>query len=203
MDEHGDVVYNLYGSTELSYVTVASPADLRAAPGTAGRPVLGVTLRILDESGTEVPAGETGRIFAGSALTFEGYSGGEDKERIGGLVATGDVGHLDEDGRLVVDGRDDDMIVSGGENVFPREVEEVLLGHPAVADAAVVGVPDERFGQALVAHVVLGDGGADPEQLRAYLKEHLAGYKVPRDVVVAESLPRNETGKVLREELDR
>jgi fatty-acyl-CoA synthase len=160
-----------------------------------------VTLRILDDDGLPVPDGATGRIFAGSALTFEGYSGGRDKERIEGLVATGDLGHLDGSGRLFIDGRDDDMIVSGGENVFPREVEEVLLGHPAVADAAVVGVPDERFGQALVAHVVLGDAGARPEELRDYVKGRLARYKVPREVVLHDSLPRNETGKVLHREL--
>jgi fatty-acyl-CoA synthase len=201
MDEYGDVVYNLYGSTELSYVTVAGPTDLRQAPGTAGRPLQGVTLQILDDEGEPVPNGTTGRIFARSALTFSGYSGGRDKERIDGLVATGDLGHLDEVGRLFLDGRDDDMIVSGGENVYPREVEEVLLGHPAVADAAVVGVPDERFGQALVAHVVPRGGGASPAELRDYLKARVAAYKVPREVVLHDSLPRNETGKVLHREL--
>jgi acyl-CoA synthetase (AMP-forming)/AMP-acid ligase II len=201
MDEFGDVVYNLYGSTEVAYATVATPADLRAAPGTAGRPVHGVTLRILGDDDRELPQGETGRIFAGNALTFHGYSGGEDKERVGGLVATGDVGHLDGAGRLMIDGRDDDMIVSGGENVYPREVEECLLGHPGVADAAVVGVPDERYGQALVAHVVARNGGVDPEELRGYVKRELAGYKVPREVVLHDDLPRNETGKVLKTEL--
>ncbi len=197
MDEYGEVVYNLYGSTEASYITVATPKDLRRTPGTAGRPLRGVTLRILDDDGAPLPAGATGRIFAGSALTFEGYSGGQDKERIDGLVATGDLGHLDEAGRLFIAGRDDDMIVSAGENVYPREVEEVLLRHPAVADAAVVGVPDARFGQALVAHVVPRAGGADAEELREYLKERLATYKVPREVVLHDSLPRNETGKVV------
>ena len=201
MDEYGDVVHNLYGSTEVSYISVAGPQDLRAAPGTAGRPLHGVRLRILDDAGAPVPAGATGRIFAGSPLTFEGYSGGQDKERIDGLVATGDLGHLDPAGRLFVDGRDDDMIVSGGENVYPREVEDVLLGHPAVTAAAVVGVPDERFGQALVAHVVPRDGGVPADELRAYVKERLAGYKVPREVVVHDVLPRNETGKVRRDAL--
>ena len=200
-DEYGDVVHNLYGSTEVSYITVAGPKDLRQAPGTAGRPLHGVTLRILDDTGAELATGASGRIFAGSPLTFEGYSGGQDKQRIDGLVATGDLGHLDEAGRLSIDGRDDDMIVSGGENVYPREVEDALLRHPAVADAAVVGVPDERFGEALVAHVVHRDDGVPGEELRAYLKERLAGYKVPREVVVHDSLPRNETGKVVRDEL--
>ena len=102
---------------------------------------------------------------------------------------------------LFVDGRDDDMIVSGGENVYPREVEDALLTHPAVADAAVVGVPDERFGEALVAHVVQREDGVAPDDLRAYLTERLAGYKVPREIVVHESLPRNETGKVVRDDL--
>ncbi len=201
MDEFGEVIYNLYGSTEVAYATVASPADLRVAADTAGRPLHGVTLRIVDDDGHEVRRGESGRIFAGNALSFAGYSGGEDKERIGGLVATGDVGRIDGDGRLFVEGRDDDMIVSGGENVYPREVEECLLGHPAVADAAVVGVPDEKFGQALVAHAVPRGNGVDADELRAWLKERLAGYKVPREVVLHEELPRNETGKVLRTEL--
>ena len=201
MDEFGDVIYNLYGSTEVAYATLASPADLRAAPDTAGHPLHGVTLRILDENGEEVPQGKSGRIFAGNSLTFAGYSGGEDKERIGGLVATGDVGRIDDSGRLFVEGRDDDMIVSGGENVYPREVEECLLGHPAVADAAVVGVSDERFGQALVAHVVPRGDDVAPDELRGWLKERLAGYKVPREVVFHDDLPRNETGKVLRTEL--
>jgi fatty-acyl-CoA synthase len=160
-----------------------------------------VTLRILDDDGAPLPPGETGRIFAASGLSFEGYTSGEDKDRVGGLVATGDVGHLDEAGRLVVDGRDDDMIVSGGENVHPAEVEDLLHRHPAVGEAVVVGVPDERFGQALVAHVVLRGGEASPEELREYVKHRLAGYKVPRDVVLRDALPRNETGKVLRGEL--
>jgi acyl-CoA synthetase (AMP-forming)/AMP-acid ligase II len=202
MDDYGEVVHNLYGSTEVAYVSVATPRDLREAPGTAGRPLHGVTLRILDDAGVQVPPGVRGRIFAGSALTFAGYSGAQDPQRRGGLVATGDVGHLDARGRLTVEGRLDDMIVSGGENVYPREVENGLLAHPDVADAAVVGVPDARFGQALVAHVVLRDGAvATPQGLRRYLKRELAPYQVPREVVLRRSLPRNETGKLLRGEL--
>ena len=202
MDEFGDVIYSLYGSTEVSYVSVASPRDLREAPGTAGRLVRGVTVRLVDDDDNDVPLGETGRIFAGSPLEFEGYTSGEDKARLGNLTSTGDVGRLDEHGRLYVEGRDDDMIVSGGENVFPAEVEDLLHQHPDVADAAVVGVEDERFGQALVAHVVLRDGAsAKPDELRAHVKKSLANYKVPREVVLHDSLPRNETGKVLKREL--
>jgi fatty-acyl-CoA synthase len=164
--------------------------------------VRGVTVRLVDEDGNDVGPGETGRIFAGSPLVFEGYTSGEDKARLGNLTSTGDMGRFDENGRLFVEGRDDDMIVSGGENVFPAEVEELLHQHPDVADAAVVGVPDERFGQALVAHVVLRQGGsASPDELRAHVKKSLANYKVPREIVLHDSLPRNESGKVLKREL--
>ncbi|MBV9293675.1 MAG: AMP-binding protein, partial [Frankiales bacterium] len=202
MDEFGDVIYSLYGSTEVSYVSVAGPRDLREAPGCAGRLVRGVTVRLVDDNENDVAPGETGRIFAGSNSTFEGYTSGEDKTRLGGLTSTGDVGRFDDDGRLYVEGRDDDMIVSGGENVFPAEVEDCLHQHSAVADAAVVGVDDERFGQALVAYVVLRDGAsATPDELRAHVKKALANYKVPREVVIRDELPRNETGKVVKREL--
>jgi acyl-CoA synthetase (AMP-forming)/AMP-acid ligase II len=202
MDIFGPVLYSLYGSTEVAYVSVAGPADLRAAPGTAGRVLRGVTVRLVDADGNDVPRGETGRIFAGSGMTFEGYTSGEDKARLGNLTSTGDMGRLDDTGRLYVEGRDDDMIVSGGENVFPAEVEDCLHQHPDVQDVAVIGVKDERFGQALVAHVVLRDGGsASSDELRAHVKKQLANYKVPREVVVRDTLPRNETGKVLKREL--
>jgi fatty-acyl-CoA synthase len=204
MDRYGDVIYSLYGSTEVAYVSVASPRDIREAPGTAGRVLRGVTLRLVDDDDNDVPPGETGRIFAGNPMAFEGYTSGEDKARLGPLTATGDVGRFDEQGRLFVEGRDDDMIVSGGENVFPAEVEECLHQHPAVADCVVVGVEDDDFGQVLVAHVVLGDGGsATEDDLRKHVKSQLAGYKVPRKVVLHDELPRNETGKVLKRELQQ
>jgi len=202
LDEYGDVLYSLYGSTEVSYVSVAGPADLRAAPGCAGRVVRGVTVRLVDDEGNDVAPGETGRIFAASGLVFDGYTSGEDKSRLGGLTSTGDVGRFDDEGRLYVEGRDDDMIVSGGENVFPAEVEDCLHRHPSVADASVVGAEDERFGQALVAHVVLRSGAsATADELRAHVKSQLANYKVPREIVFHDELPRNETGKVLKREL--
>ncbi|HVA59720.1 MAG TPA: AMP-binding protein [Mycobacteriales bacterium] len=202
-DEFGDVLYNLYGSTEVAAASVATPEDMRVAPGSVGHPLSGVQVSILDGSGAPLPTGQSGRIFVGSSLAFRGYTGGGDKDRVGGLVATGDVGHLDRDGRLWVDGRDDEMIVSGGENVFPAEVEECLRAHPEVADVAVVGVPDEKFGARLVAHVVFAGGasGADGDALRDYVRQRLAGYKVPRDVVLHDELPRNETGKVVKRQL--
>ncbi|HVW80957.1 MAG TPA: AMP-binding protein [Mycobacteriales bacterium] len=202
MDRFGDVLYSLYGSTEIAYVSVARPADLREAPTTAGRVLQGVNVRIVDEHDQDVAPGEVGRIFAGSGMSFEGYTSGEDKARLGRLASIGDVGRIGEDGRLYVEGRDDDMIVSGGENVFPAEVEDVLHKHPDVSDVVVLGVPDERFGQALVAHVVLRDGaGASAEDLRAHVKKQLANYKVPRSIEFHDALPRNETGKVLKREL--
>jgi fatty-acyl-CoA synthase len=202
MDAFGDVVYNLYGSTEVAYATVASPQDLREAPGTAGRLLMGTTIKLVDASGDEVEAGEVGRIFVGNPLLFSGYTGGEDKDRIGDLVASGDLGRFDEQGRLFIEGRDDEMIVSGGENVFPGEVEDLLSSHQQVRDVAVIGVDDERMGQRLVAFVVKGSKSLTEAEVKAYVKERLARHKVPRDVHFIAELPRNETGKVVKRELD-
>jgi fatty-acyl-CoA synthase len=202
MDLLGDIVYNLYGSTEVAWATIATPQDLRAAPGCAGRPPLGTRVRILDDRGDPMPRGATGRIFVGSGMEFSGYTGGGGKEVIDGLMATGDVGHFDSEGRLFVDGRDDEMIVSGGENVFPREVEELLAAHDAVLEAAAIGVDDDEFGQRLRVFVVRRDGHSiDAAGVREHVRANLARYKVPRDVVFIDRLPRNPSGKVLKREL--
>jgi len=201
MDEFGEILYNLYGSTEVAWASIASPHELRHAPGTAGSPPRGTILKILDERGSEIPAGRTGRIFVANEAQFEGYTGGGGKEVIDGLMSTGDVGHLDDAGRLFVDGRDDDMIVSGGENVFPQEVEELLEAHSDVREAAVIGVEDEEWGQRLKAFVVAANNGVSERDLSAYVKENLARYKVPREIELIDELPRNQTGKVLKREL--
>jgi len=202
MDRFGDNIYNLYGSTEVSWGAIATPEELRAAPGTAGRPPRGTVVRLYDESGREVPQGEVGRIFVGNEMSFEGYTGGGGKDEIDGLLSSGDVGHLDAAGRLFVDGRDDEMIVSGGENVFPREVEDLLADHEAVVEVAVIGVEDEQFGQRLKAFVVLAEEAAiSDEDLKAHVKAHLAGYKAPREVEFMDELPRNATGKILKKDL--
>lgn len=202
MDEFGDVLYNLYGSTEASWVTIATPADLRARPDTAGTPPPGTRVAILDEHGEPVPPGTTGRIFAANELLFAGYTGGGTKEMRDGLMSLGDVGHLDAEGRLYVEGRDDDMIVSGGENVFPAAIEEVLEKLPQVREVAVVGVPDDDFGQRAAAYVVLRDGETlDADAVRAHVREHLARFAIPRDVHFLDALPRNATGKVVRRSL--
>jgi fatty-acyl-CoA synthase len=202
MDMFGDVLYNLYGSTEVAWATIATPADLRAAPGTAGKPPMGTVVKLLDSEGLEVSQGENGRIFVANEMVFDGYTGGGGKEIVKGLMSTGDVGRMDDGGRLFVDGRDDEMIVSGGENVFPREVEDLLADHEGIEEAAVIGVEDEKFGQRLKAFVVLrNDSGLDEEAVKEYVKHNLARYKVPREVVFVGELPRNSTGKVLKREL--
>jgi acyl-CoA synthetase (AMP-forming)/AMP-acid ligase II len=202
MDEFGDNVYNLYGSTEVAWATIATPEDIRAAPGTAGKVPRGTVVKLYDPDGEPVGDGETGRIFVGNDMAFEGYTGGGTKDEIDGLMSSGDVGHFDSDGRLFIDGRDDEMIVSGGENVFPREVEDLLSDHEAVNEAAAVGVDDDKFGQRLKAFVVLESGkDVDEAELKSYVKAHLANYKVPREIEFLDELPRNATGKVVKREL--
>jgi fatty-acyl-CoA synthase len=199
MDTFGDNIYNFYGSTEVAQASIAQPDELRAVPGTAGRPPRGVVVRILDENGKDVPEGATGRIFVGNDNQFDGYTGGGNKEIIDGLMSSGDVGHFDADGLLFVDGRDDDMIISGGENVFPREIEDLLSDHGDIMEAAVIGVPDQEFGQRLRGFVVLNDNASvDEDSLKQYVKTNLARYKVPRDIVFMDELPRNPTGKILK-----
>ncbi len=198
----GPVLYNLYGSTEIAYATIATPADLEVEPACVGRVVRGAVVKILGADGRELPTGQTGRIFVGHMIRFEGYTGGDDKERIAGMVSSGDVGHFDSAGRLFIDGRDDEMIISGGENVFPRELEDLLHLHPAVLEAAAVGVPDEEFGQRVVLFLVLRDGRRlDEDEAKQYVRDNLARYKVPRTVTFLDELPRNATGKVLKREL--
>jgi fatty-acyl-CoA synthase len=203
MELFGEVIYNLYGSTEVAVATVATPQDWKRAPGTVGRAPVGCTVRLYDKDGRRVTAPDTiGRVFVGSGLRFTGYTGGGSKEEIDGLLSSGDVGHFDTDGLLFIDGRDDDMIVSGGENVFPAEVENLLVEHPAIADAAVIGVPDDEFGQRLKAFVVPGPSAElDVDAVRAHVRANLARHKVPRDVEFVEELPRNATGKLLRNAL--
>jgi acyl-CoA synthetase (AMP-forming)/AMP-acid ligase II len=202
MDHFGENLYNLYGSTEVAWATIATPKDLREAPGTAGKPPRGTVVKLYDDEGQPVEDGGTGRIFVGNDLQFEGYTGGGNKDVIDGLMSSGDVGHFDDAGRLFVDGRDDDMIVSGGENVFPQEVEDLLADHEAIKEAAVFGVDDEKFGQRLKAVVVTkGSKKLSADDVKKYVKSNLAGYKVPRDVDFVDELPRTSTGKVLKREL--
>jgi fatty-acyl-CoA synthase len=198
----GPVVYNLYGSTEIAFATIARPKDLSINPATVGPVVKGVKVKILDDNGHELPQGEVGRIFVGNFFPFEGYTGGGHKQIIDGLMSSGDVGYFDEHNLLYVSGRDDEMIVSGGENVFPAEVEDLISGHPEVVEATALGVEDKEWGHRLRAFVVKTDGASIGEDdIKTYVKDHLARYKVPREVVFLDELPRNPTGKILKREL--
>ncbi len=202
LERGGDNLYNLYGSTEVGQATLATPDELRADPATAGRVIGGSEVRILGADDREVATGETGRIFVGNGNQFDSYTGGGTKDVVDGLMSTGDVGYLRGDGLLFVTGRADDMIVSGGENVFPQEVEDLLLAHPDITDAAVGGVDDASLGQRLAAHVVVNDASAlDADDVRRHVSTTLARHKTPRDVTFCAEIPRTATGKIRRAEL--
>jgi acyl-CoA synthetase (AMP-forming)/AMP-acid ligase II len=202
MDQFGDIIYNNYNATEVGMIATALPEDLRVAPDTAGKPLPGVEVRVLDENHCELPVGEVGQIFARSSSHFDEYTSGTTKNMFDGYMASGDLGYFDGAGRLFVVGRDDEMIVSGGENVYPVEVERALADHPDVVEAAVLGVDDERFGQRLVAFVVpKRNTSVTPEALSEHVQANLANYKVPRKITFLDELPRTSTGKIVRREL--
>jgi acyl-CoA synthetase (AMP-forming)/AMP-acid ligase II len=202
MDAYGDVLYNGYGSTEVGIGALATPAELRAFPETVGRPSIGCQVRILDEHGAPVGPNVTGRVFVGGDLTFEGYTGGSAKDVVDNMTSTGDLGYFDASGRLFIVGREDDMIVSGGENVYPRAVENALAEHPDITDNAVIGVADEQFGQRLAVFVVpRPDTQIDETAVREYLQPRVSRFEQPRDVRIVGSIPRNPAGKVVRREL--
>ncbi|WP_242608796.1 AMP-binding protein [Actinomadura formosensis] len=198
MDAFGDRLYNVYGSTEASWVSIATPHDLRLDPRTAGRPPRNTALAILGADGRRLGRSTRGQIFAANELLFEGYTAGEPMEVRDGLLATGDLGHIDHRGLLFVEGRSDGMVVSGGENIVPQDVEDALLRLPEVREAAVTGVPDDAWGQRLAAYLVLRPGARlDADAVRAYVHAQVARYAVPRDVHFIPELPRNATGKVV------
>lgn len=202
MTDLGPVIYNLYGSTEIAFATIARPQDLQKNPATVGPVVRGVRIKIIDDNGNTVPKGHVGRIFVGNTFPFEGYTGGGGKQIIDGMLSSGDVGYFDADDLLYVSGRDDEMIICGGENVFPAEVEDLLSGHPDIIEATAVGVDDQEWGSRLRAFVVKAEGSdLDEDAVKAYVRDNLARYKVPREVVFLEELPRNPTGKILKRAL--
>jgi fatty-acyl-CoA synthase len=202
-DVFGEVIYNVYGSTEVAVASVAQPAEARRAPGTVGRPPVTVHVALYDSNDRRITAaGAPGRVFVRTGIPFEGYTDGRHKQVIDGYMATGDQGHFDDEGLLFIDGRDDDMIISGGENVYPIEIENLLAGRDDVVEAAVIGVHDPELGKRLRAFIVpTGASARDPQVIRDHVRSNLARYKVPRDVVFLDALPRNATGKVLRRDL--
>jgi fatty-acyl-CoA synthase len=213
MDVFGCDFIQGYGMTETTaLLTYLMPEDHRRALAgrpelllSAGRPVVGTEIRIVDGGDVPVAAGDVGEICARGPQLMRGYWNLPDataEALRGGWMHTGDAGRLDADGFLFIQDRVKDMIVSGGENIYPREVEEVLFRHPAVADAAVIGVPDEQFGEAVKAVVVLRDGAsATAEDIMEFSRGRLGGYKRPRSVDFVGVLPRNPSGKVLKREL--
>jgi fatty-acyl-CoA synthase len=202
LKDFGPVIYNMYGSTEIAFATIAEPKHLKHNSSTAGATVKGVKVKIFDDNGKELPQGEVGRIFVGTTFPFEGYTGGGGKQIIDGLLSSGDVGYFDDRGLLYISGRDDEMIVSGGENVFPAEVEDLISGHPDVVEATALGVEDKEWGHRLRAFVVKKQSAKlDEDTVKHYVRDHLAKYKVPREVVFLDELPRNPTGKILKREL--
>jgi acyl-CoA synthetase (AMP-forming)/AMP-acid ligase II len=201
-DAYGNLIYNGYGSSEVGIGALATPTDLREAPETVGKPVVGCAVRILDENGGIVGPDVTGRVFVGGDLTFDAYTSGDTKDVVDDMMDTGDMGYLDRAGRLFIVGREDDMIVSGGENVYPRAVENALAEHPEVADNAVIGVPDEDYGERLVAFVVpRQDADIQEASVREFLKDRVSRFEQPRDIKIVEKIPRNPAGKVVRKEL--
>ena len=204
IERYGPNIYNLYGSTEVGQVSIATPADLTIDPTCAGRAVRGVEIRIVDDAGHELPTGGVGRIVVKSEMHFDGYTDGGNKETLDGFMAIGDQGRFDSEERLFVLGRADDMIISGGENIFPSNIERALMRHPQVDEAAVVGVPDDDLGQRVRAVVTLrGKGKADAvaASIKNELASELASHEMPREYVIVDSLPRNDSGKILRREL--
>jgi fatty-acyl-CoA synthase len=195
-DRFGPVLHDLYGSTEAGWVAVATPDVLAERPAAVGRPVPGVDVRVLDEDDRQVAPGEHGEIHVRSAARFKGYT--HQTDAADGAVATGDLGFVDDAGVLHVVGRADDMVIIGGENVYPVEVEAVIERLDGVVDVAVLGVDDEEYGQVLAAFVT---GDADPDEVRERCKAELASFKVPRRVEVLDELPRTTTGKLRRAEL--
>jgi fatty-acyl-CoA synthase len=194
----GDVVYDLYGSTEAGWVAIARPEDMLDRPGTVGRPVPGIDVAIFGENERRLGPNETGEIYVKSEVMFEGYTSGDPKGAIDGYMTIGDLGHLDDDGFLFVEGRADDMVVIGGENVYPVEIEDVIDNVAGVEEVAVMGVPDDEYGEVLGAFVV---GSASEDEIVDTCERELASYKVPKRVEVVDELPRTATGKVLKREL--
>lgn len=202
MDMFTDSIYNFYGATETGWITIADPKDLRAAPGTAGRVPWRTQVKVLDHDGNEVPQGDIGVIHVVNDMPFGGYTDGRNKSFHSGLMDSGDLGYFDEDGRLFVAGRDDDMIISGGENVFPRELEDCLIEHPEVADVVVTGIADPDWGQRLAAYVVRTQGSTiSVSDITDFAKDNVSRSAVPRGVMFLDSLPRNPTGKVMKRQL--
>jgi long-chain acyl-CoA synthetase len=206
IDWWGPVINEYYGATETGIVVWHDSAEALKKPGTVGHVVEGATMRIVDEQGRDVKQGEVGEIYLRGPLYSEFTYNNDDAKRreiaLGDLVTVGDMGYQDADGYLYLCDRKRDMIISGGVNIYPAEIESVLIQMPGVRDCAVFGIPDEEFGEQICAHVEpLAGAAIDAPAVRGYLGRHLARYKVPKVVELAASLPREDSGKIFKRKL--
>jgi fatty-acyl-CoA synthase len=204
-EQFGKVLWNFYGATETGMVTLAGPDDHVARPGTIGRALRGNKLRLLADDGSEVPVGSVGELYARNSMLIAGYHKNQDatsSAQKDGFFSVGDLARADADGFYYLESRKHDMVISGGVNIYPREIEDHLHTHPAILEVAVVGVPDAEWGESLKAFVVLREGQSITEtEVAEFCRQALADYKRPRKVVFLDELPRNPTGKVLKREL--
>ena len=209
IDWWGPIIHECYGASELGYMTLLTSAQALRKPGSAGLPLPGVVLKILDEQGAEQPTGTPGLIYidqpATPDFTYAGNPAARQRMERDGLKTMGDIGTIDDEGFLFIVDRQADMVISGGVNIYPVEIEHVLQGMPGVADCAVFGIPDDEFGETLAAAVqpaATPEGATlTPESVRAWLHARIGGYKVPKVVALHEALPREETGKIFKRTL--
>lgn len=198
-------LFEFYGGTETGMVTIMRPEDQLARPESVGKAIFGTRVRLLDDAGAEVPQGEVGELFMRGPITFDCYYKEPEATRDvlrDGWLTIGDLARRDEEGYYYIVDRKRDMIVSGGANIYPAEIEKVLCAHPKVEDVAVFGVPDDRWGESVKAVVVLRPGQqASPEEFREYCRGHLASYKIPSSVDFVQEVPRTPSGKILKRDL--
>lgn len=206
IDWWGPVINEYYGGTETGGVVFHTSAEALRKPGTVGRPIEGATIKILDPDGRELGANEIGEVFMRLSdlpdFTYNGLDQQRREVEREGLITCGDVGYVDEDGYLFLCDRIRDMVISGGVNIYPAEIEAALITMPGVRDCAVFGVPDDEYGEAVCAYVEPAAGAAfSANDVRAYLREHIAGYKVPKLIEFRDSLPREDSGKIFKRKL--
>ena len=206
IDWWGPIIGEHFGSTEVGAVTYCTAQEWLDHPGTVGRVLPGMTVQVLDADGRPLPAGRQGEVACGRDdypdFTYHGDADKRRKAARGALVATGDMGYFDADGYLYLDGRASDMIIFGGSNIYPAEIEQALMHLPGVADCAVFGIPDADYGEQVCAFVQPAPGALlDAEAIRSGLRPHLASYKLPRRIEIVASLPREDTGKIFKRKL--
>ena len=203
--EFGPILWNFYGATETGLVSLAGPPDHMSRPGTVGRLLRGNEIRVLDDDGAQLRPGDIGELYARNAMIIGGYHKNAEatsKSMREGFFSVGDLARVDADGYLYIESRKHDMVISGGVNIYPREIEDHLHTHPEIIEAAIIGVPHPEWGESLKAIVVRKPGSVlDESAVIAFCRESLAGYKQPRSVAFIDVLPRNPTGKVLKREL--